>query len=102
MQRIIYLNNEYGYCVADVKQKQNLKKELDRLTGYDVDVVCVFDVEERTASYKCKSYELHLQLLKASLPRNIFSRLFNKLSFKARPSYSLVTNLEKELYSHVA
>jgi hypothetical protein len=98
MQRIIYLNDEYGYCVADVKQKQDLQKKLDQLAYYKVEVICVFDVEQRTASYKCKSYELHLQLLKASLPRNFLSKLFNKLSHKARPSYSLVSNLEKESY----
>jgi hypothetical protein len=94
MQRIIYYNEEYGYCVADVKLKQDLQKKLDYITQYEVEIICVFDVEQNQFSFKCKSFELHLQLMKLSYERTFLGKLFNKLSFNPKPSYRLISKME--------
>jgi hypothetical protein len=97
MQRIIYYNKEFGYCVAEAKLKQDLQKKLTYLSQYEIEIICVFEVEQSRFSFKCKSFELHLQLMKASYDKTFLSRLFNKLSFNPKPSYKLITKLE--LYS---
>jgi hypothetical protein len=95
MQRIIYYNEEYGYCVVDVKLKQDVPKKLTHLTQYEVEIICVFDVEQTQFSFKCKDFELHLQLMKLSYEGTFLSKLFNKLSFRSKPSYSLISTLER-------
>jgi hypothetical protein len=97
MQRIIYYNEEFGYCVADVKLKQDLRKKLNYLKQYEVEIICVFDVEQNQFSFKRKNFELHLELMKLSYVRTFLGKLFNKLSFNPKPSYKLITKME--LYS---
>jgi hypothetical protein len=94
MQRIIYYNEEYGYCVVDVKLKHDLRKKLAFLTQYEAEIICVFDVEQNQFSFKCKGFELHLQLMKASHERTFLGKLFNKLSFIPKPSYGLISKME--------
>ena len=93
MQRIIYLCDEYGYCVADVKYKHELPRKIATLVAHDVQVICVFEVESRKASFLCRSFDLHLQLLKASYPGNLLRRIFNKMSLKKQPDYTMLSKL---------
>lgn len=96
MKRIIYLNEEYGYCVADVSAKQ-LDKKLQCLAQFDASIICILEVEPRKLLFKCKNFELHLQLMKASYPSTFLGKLFNKISFRKTPSRALISTIEQQI-----
>ena len=96
MQRIIYLNEEYGYCVADVPAKQ-LEKKLQHLISFDVQIICILEMEPRKLVFKCKNFELHLQLMKLSYPTTFLGKVFNKIRLRTKPSRTLISALESQL-----
>lgn len=95
MQQIIYYNKEYGYRVAHVKTKHNRPRKVAELAACDAQVICVFEIETLKASFMCRSYELHLQLLRASYPSTMLGKLFYLFRRRKRPDYNMLLNLEK-------
>ena len=93
MQRIVYLHEECGYCVAALKSRQEIPLFIAKLAANEAQVICVFDLETREASFICKPFDMHLKLLEASYPSSFLSKLFNRISPKKRPDYSVMSKL---------
>lgn len=95
MQRIIYYKEDRGYRVADVETNHNLPRKVAELAACDAQVICVFEIETLKASFMCRSYELHLQLLRASYPSTMLGKLLQLFRTGKRPDYNMLLNLER-------
>lgn len=93
MQRIIYLSNAGSYYVIDAKSKEDLPCNIAVLAANDVQVICVFDVETLEASFICKSFESHMELLKASSRKSLFGKFFSKITSERQTDYSMLSRL---------
>lgn len=95
MQQIIYYNEQYGYGVVDVLTNNNLPRKVAELAASDAQIICVFEVETLKASFTCRSYELHLQLIKASYPSTMIGKFCDLFRKGKRPDYTMLSNLER-------
>lgn len=96
MLRIIYLKGENGYCLSDGIPNKELDLKLDSLARYDAQIICIFEVGLNRLLYKCSSFDMHMQTIKASYPRSFMGKFLNRLSANRLPSYSQIAALEKQ------
>ena len=99
MQRIIYHQNEVGYAVANVKYADELEAKIKKLESYKAEPICIFDVQEKQILFKCKSFDLHLELLKMCYPTSFVGKVFNRMLFTQKPTKALVNLIERQSIS---
>jgi len=102
MQRIIYLNNEVGYCITNVKAKQDLQKQLANIQQYDAEIICVFDMETNAISFMSKNFSVHLELMRVNYSSSFLNKIFNKLLPVQKPTLGLIAALSKHSNQIVA
>jgi hypothetical protein len=74
MQRIIYLDNDLGYKIADVKNHQNLLNKQSKLTNLGYHIVCIIDLDSQTISQKGESFSAHSNFINQCYPNIAFEQ----------------------------
>lgn len=97
MTRIIYLKEEIGYCLSDIIVEKEVDLKVASLIRYGAEIICIFEAGSKSIMYKCNSFNVHIELIKASYPSSFVGKLLNKLSGNRKPTYSQITALEMQL-----